>query len=160
MANSVINEVRMTGDGDRIKELLHTVKKDSTGPGSMDFNKIKPMPNHLRGTNEGEEWERENWQSKWNANNDWATFHDSIDFLIFETPWVGVPGLIMQLAFQFPDIEFEYKFADEELGKNIGHYKFIGNGVFDLLAKEGIKEHTEEGIKFAARMWGMEELLD
>lgn len=160
MANSVINEVRIISDGDRTKELLHAVKKDSLGPGSMDFNKIKPMPNHLVGANEGEEWAVENWQSKWNADNEWATIHDSIDFLIFETPRVGVPGLIMQLALQFPDVEFEYMFADEELGKNIGHYKFIGNSVLDLLAKAGIKEYTEEGIKFAARMWGIEELFD
>lgn len=48
MPNHVQNVVRLQGDEKRIREVLETVKNDQYGIGSVDFEKIIPMPQSLR----------------------------------------------------------------------------------------------------------------
>ena len=47
MPNYVTNNIYLKGDAQRIKELLEEVKNDEFGVGSIDFNKIIPMPESL-----------------------------------------------------------------------------------------------------------------
>ncbi len=58
MPNHVINLVTLRGDEKRIAEMLDAIKVDEVGRGSIDFNKIVPMPEALNitagsKTNEG-----------------------------------------------------------------------------------------------------------
>ena len=48
MPNHVVNRLTVSGDPEIVKELLSNVKDDNTGIGSIDFNKIIPMPESLR----------------------------------------------------------------------------------------------------------------
>ena len=47
MPNHIQNRVRITGEQSRIDELLKTVRNDEEDLGSIDFNKIIPMPKEL-----------------------------------------------------------------------------------------------------------------
>lgn len=47
MPNHVINNISLRGDPKKIRLLLETVKSDKIGAGSIDFNKVIPMPESL-----------------------------------------------------------------------------------------------------------------
>lgn len=48
MPNHIINTIRLTGDQEKISELLESVKDNRFGIGSLDFNKVIPMPESLQ----------------------------------------------------------------------------------------------------------------
>ena len=48
MPNHIINIIRLTGDREKISELLESVKDNRIGIGSLDFNKVIPMPESLQ----------------------------------------------------------------------------------------------------------------
>lgn len=48
MPNHIINTIRLTGDREKISELLESVKDSRFGIGSLDFNKVIPMPESLQ----------------------------------------------------------------------------------------------------------------
>ena len=48
MPNHIINTIRLTGDREKINELLESVKDNRFGIGSLDFNKVIPMPESLQ----------------------------------------------------------------------------------------------------------------
>lgn len=47
MPNHVTNRIALSGDSDRIKAMLEAIKNDKVGVGTVDFNKIIPMPEAL-----------------------------------------------------------------------------------------------------------------
>ena len=52
MPNHVINRITFTCDGDRLQQILSEICYDQRdeaeyGPGTLDFNKLKPMPKSL-----------------------------------------------------------------------------------------------------------------
>lgn len=48
MPNHIINTIRLKGDRQKISELLESVKDNKFGIGSLDFNKVIPMPESLQ----------------------------------------------------------------------------------------------------------------
>lgn len=47
MPNHVVNHISLRGDPKKIREMLEAIKSDELGIGSVDFNKIIPMPESL-----------------------------------------------------------------------------------------------------------------
>lgn len=47
MPNHVVNHISLHGDPEKIHEMLEAIKSDEIGVGSVDFNKIIPMPESL-----------------------------------------------------------------------------------------------------------------
>ena len=47
MPNHVVNHISLQGDPERIRSMLEAIKSDELGIGSVDFNKIIPMPESL-----------------------------------------------------------------------------------------------------------------
>ena len=47
MPNHVTNRISFRGDPEAIHRMLEAVKNDEEGYGSIDFNKILPMPKEL-----------------------------------------------------------------------------------------------------------------
>ena len=68
------------------------------------------------------DWCNEIWGTKWNAYK--CDLEDTEDTIYFLTAWSGVPKLIEMLSYKFPEAEFEYYFADEDFGYNVGSYRF------------------------------------
>lgn len=74
------------------------------------------------------EWCIENWGTKWNA---YDQRFDSPNIVWFNTAWSGVTELIQKLSEKFPDVEFDYAYADEDTGSNTGTGT-IQNGVISM----------------------------
>lgn len=47
MPNHVINNIYLRGNPKKIQSMLETIKSDKIGAGSIDFNKVIPMPESL-----------------------------------------------------------------------------------------------------------------
>lgn len=74
------------------------------------------------------DWSLKHWGTKWNA---YDTFADDITrniadkskssvILFFQTAWCGVPELIEKMVNMFPELYFEYLYADEDMTYNCG----------------------------------------
>ena len=70
-------------------------------------------------------WSCENWGTKWNA----CDARREGNILIFETPWDGVPRLMLMVSDKFPQVVMDYEFADEDFGYNTARYTFVGGEV-------------------------------
>ena len=44
MPNHVANHISLQGDPEKIRSMLEAIQSDELGVGSVDFNKIIPMP--------------------------------------------------------------------------------------------------------------------
>ena len=81
-------------------------------------------------------WSIREWGTKWNAY-DQSLEGNTITFL---TAWSGVPELLQQVAAQYPNIEFEYMYADEDWGQNTGDFIFKGDDIRSHLPSGGSPE--------------------
>lgn len=218
MPNHVMNILKLRGEQQKITKLLDTIKNDQMGIGSIDFNKIIPMPPTLnieagsrtaRGlkfyrefvevytlsgtTNMGKlasipqeseeiflrqrpdiprdqwelgrsawnnqrlygaptwyEWCIQHWGTKWNAYEMRAVeSFDTDDELRFQTAWSAPHPVLRKLAEQFPDIEIEHQWADEDWGRNCGRRVYCDGEC----TEEYYPENDADGVRFAAELW-------
>lgn len=142
MPNHVTNILVVSGDGAQKQGMFEAIKNDEIGLGSLDFNKVIPMPENIFRGNLGREerakygsdnwydWSVSNWGTKWNCYG----FHDQTaqDFdgstIEFQTAWSYPDQIIAALAEKYPDLHFEVKWADEDFGYNVGEKEYE-NGV-------------------------------
>jgi len=61
------------------------------------------------------------WRTKWNA---YAQLEIAENCIKWETAWAGVHNLVSIVAAKFPLVAFEYKYADEDTGSNVGRLTF------------------------------------
>ena len=101
------------------------------------------------------DWRCDNWGTKWNAYESYlCSSLDNKEVVIeFQTAWNGVPYLIEKLVSSYPNLSFEYKFADEDMGYNCGN----GNGENGLFTFDYIGGCNAESIKIYAECWGYDE---
>lgn len=157
MPNYITNRLTIDGTKEQIAEVLEFIKYDELGIGTIDFNKITPMPPWIFQGNLGREeeekygeencwydWSIKNWGTKWNAFHqlhDRSSAEDGVVY--FDTAWSGVPELMSKLARIFPDVTFYYEFADEDFGNNVGQYVFrgliINGGRLSDMSKEALE---------------------
>ena len=100
------------------------------------------------------EWSTATWGTKWNAFN--QNFEEP-NVLWFDTAWEGVPLLIQTLSEIFPDVEFQYAYADEDLGSNVGKGT-IRNGETDMTFPDNGSNEAFEIVFFVKP--GLEEYLE
>ena len=158
MPNNVTNVLKVHGDEEKVKAMFEAVKTDELGIGSMDFNKIIPTPDNIfqgnlgtaerekYGKNNWMDWNTSNWGSKWNSYGYSETVAEEFDgsCIEFFTAWCGVPKIMETLAGQYPDLCFEYKWADEDLGSNVGHIEYEdGEETFSSIPNGQSKEAYE-----------------
>ena len=79
MPNHVTNIIKLNGDRKQIRELLEQIQSDEHGLGTIDFEKIIPMPENIYRCNLGREemklygknnwydWCISNWGTKWSS---------------------------------------------------------------------------------------------
>lgn len=68
------------------------------------------------------EWNRDNWGTKWNGYDLEITEQDDIVTLRFDTAWSHPYPVVEKLSKRFPDDELHVRYADEDLGSNLGEY--------------------------------------
>lgn len=159
MPNHITNRLTILGDEEQVNKVLDFIKVEEgsdaddgeNGIGTIDFNKIIPMPDHIykgdlsfekqkeSNGNNWYDWSIENWGTKWNAYS--YMLNEDDNTLFFNTAWSGVPDLMEKLSSIFPDIKFEYAFADEDFGYNVASLELI-NGVMTNVCtpEDGSKE--------------------
>lgn len=106
------------------------------------FKMIKNIRDYGHATWYG--WSVKNWGTKWNAYE--VTISNGA--VTFETAWSHPEPVIEELSKKFPDDEIEIRYADEDIGYNLGHYT-IKNG-------KVTKFDIEDNIKFATDVKGVD----
>ena len=160
MPNHVTNVISFSGDKSRISAMLKEIQNDEHGIGSVDFEKILPMPDtvyngslgirerELYGENNWYDWRIGNWGTKWNSYGytENTTFQDGkIKFL---TAWSAPHPILKKLSEMFPDVKMEHEWADEDIGMNCGRYIYYdGERV-----EEYFPESQKECLEFAAKV--------
>lgn len=86
------------------------------------------------------DWAIINWGTKWNSSDCEKVNETTFDFT---TAWSGVSNLINIMSKEFPKIQFNYEYSDEDTGSNCGIGKYQ-NGEIELRnLKDGSKEAYE-----------------
>ncbi|MFZ5753554.1 MAG: hypothetical protein ACOY3J_04890 [Bacillota bacterium] len=139
MPNHITNILTAYGDKEKVRAMFEAIKNDEIGTGSIDFNKITPMPEYIYRGDLGREeiekygaencwydWSIKNWGTKWNSYG--YDEHTAENFdgstVKFLTAWSSVSDLMKKLSSMFPDIRFDYKWADEDFGHNTGKAEY------------------------------------
>lgn len=163
MPNNIYNIVTFDCSHERAKEILDAVRDDDYGPGSIDFNKLIPMPEDVYTGPLGEKeqklypgeknwygWSIENWGTKWPAYGS-DTLPKIEDALVFKTAWAAVPKIIETLSKKFPDVEVGYSWADEDFGSNTGMVTFKNGDAQSIYIPP---DRSPEAYEFAAAVFG------
>lgn len=69
------------------------------------------------------EWSIQHWGTKWNAYQ-CRPLNEKDDTMVFLTAWSSVPRLVKLLSEKYPDQKITYRWADEDLGHNVGEIVF------------------------------------
>lgn len=150
MPNHVQNRIHLDGKPEQIRQMLKKIQNEEYGIGTVDFEKILPMPDTVQ-EHEVIDWHIGNWGTKWNAYG----YDSSVDYsksenLEFWTAWSAPHPVIQKLSEMFPDIEFIHEWADEDLGVNCGKRTCWKGDVYE----EYYPETNKECMQFACSVWG------
>ncbi|RXI70517.1 hypothetical protein [Clostridium tetani] len=171
MPNHITNRLVIKGEKEEVNKVLHFIKiekeydEEINGIGTIDFNKITPMPKWIYGSSPdvhgistideekyGKEntciaWARKNWGTKWNAYSQ-PDDRNTENTIYFQTAWKGIPELIQKIAWIFPNVEIEYSWCDEDFGYNLGRYRFKDTEILEeYLPDGGSKDAYELGLE-------------
>lgn len=159
MPNHITNVIEIRGDRIEVNNLLEKIKNDEYGIGTIDFEKIIPMPDNIYrgnlGTKEREfygennwyDWSIANWGTKWNAYGFNESKNNSQkEKITFLTAWEAPHPIMEKLAEMYPEINIKHEWADEDIGMNCGRYCYSkGERV-----EKYIPESQKERLEFAA----------
>lgn len=118
MPNHVENIITLKGDEKRIREMLEAIKNDDFGLGTLDFNKIIPMPNSL------------NIEAGSRTDKGLKAYRDFIDVYVFgrnaEDALNAIQNIPKEIEDAFLKQRTDVKIDEWELGKtawnNIQNY--------------------------------------
>ena len=110
------------------------VKMADNDPEIFELGKQAYMNIEQYGVPTWYDWCYREWGTKWNAYG-----HERIDdnTIEFQTAWGGVPELMEKMSAQHPGIEFDYMYADEDWGYNVGKYSFLNGECTHEFVPEG-----------------------
>ena len=145
------NILNIQGSDGSVREALLQIMDEKLGVGSIDFNKITPMPRWAKCGSEGmrEQWCRENWTVPENAGGLEASVkgYDGGDTIEFDTVGGNVHDLMQKLSVMFPDspdLAFDYLWASEDVGKDGGMMQFThGELTYEYIPEADSQEAYE-----------------
>lgn len=82
------------------------------------------------------EWCQQNWGTKWNAYQPCPLCENS-DTMVFYTAWNSIPRLIEILSERYPEQTVFYRWADEDIGHNVGEFSMKAGKIIDINIPEG-----------------------
>lgn len=96
------------------------------------------------------DWCIHNWGTKWNS------YSNKVDTanrtLTFQTAWACPTPIVAALSDAFPDVEFVWRYADEDFGYNTGVFTYK-SGEMDYTEFEG---GSDEGRDMYVACWGVD----
>jgi hypothetical protein len=106
-------------------------------------------------------WAIDNWGTKWNAcdsrmgesrlDKDTDTLTQVITF---NTAWATPEPVLLALSEQYPTVQLNVTFADEDAGFNCGSYCLFKGAEIDLYLPEG---GTKDAMEIYFSLWGGED---
>ena len=217
MPNYVRNVIAFEGSDEEILAMLKHIKNDELEMGSIDFNKLIPMPESLNiecgsrtdqgvkmvkdfimklstekllsiqdndelekvlneqtrnvpdeskdrwklgvkatlnqmkyGAETWYDWSLKNWGTKWNSCNfgeDNSYFEKNT--IMFDTAWSAPHPVLEKLAETYPNISFEHRWADEDMGANCGKCRYENGERKSFL----VPSDHKTALEFAAVVW-------
>ena len=99
------------------------------------------------------------WRMKmWNTNSEGRRFEPFADnTLCFETAWSRAAPIVEQLSRMYPDVTFQYSWADEDFGNNVGEVE-LQNG--EITYENIPAPFSKEAFEMAADIRGENLLAD
>ena len=95
-------------------------------------------------------WRREHWGTKWNSYDFFWVDEGSTDedgnftvSFMFNTAWSTPYGIWEAVAVQYPDLEIDVVYADEDTGYNAGRFHLIDGCDYEYETKGGSDEAME-----------------
>ena len=144
MPNHITNRVKLIGEPSEIRRVMEAVKNDEVGLGSLDFEKIIPMPANV---DDSYNWCISNWGTKWNSYGYESIENpDNSDTISFLTAWSAPHPVLEKLTAMFPSVTVEHEWADEDIGINCGRRTYYDGE----RTEEYYPEYGKESIEFAA----------
>ena len=162
MPNHVQNRITFECEPEQIAEILEQIKHDKYGIGTIDFEKIMPMPpeiyrgdlgqreRDLYGESNWYDWSVANWGTKWNAYEFPERPYQMGEPLCFLTAWTPPHPILEKLSQMFPGIEITHEWADEDYGQNCGRRCYLGGDC----TEDWVPGFEEDAVKFACKIWG------
>ena len=171
MPNHVTNELRFHHcTEERFHEILKDIQNDEYGLGSIDFRKLIPEPEGLYMGDLGIEemkrykdnnwydWRVKNWNTKWNAYGFEApTYSGDAGTMTFLTANCSPFRVLFKLSEKYSDVEFELRYADEDLGYNVGEISFAAG---ELIDDNTPRDGTAAAQELAAGILGIDLTFD
>ena len=112
----------------------------------------KALDNYAKyGAKDWYDWRRGNWGTKWNACRTQINDLDKPE-IYFDTAWSTPIPVLDKLSQMYPDLKFDFEFADEDIGRNAGDM-LIQNGE---ILKGGFLDDCKEACEVYFRLWGGE----
>lgn len=181
MPNHITNLISFGDQPEQIAafhQMLRDLRQEDGVYGSIDFNKLIPMPESLNieagsrtdsgldayrrfmagdktaedfrkdhpaewalgkqayenirryGSPTWYEWCNKNWGTKWNAYS-CVELGKEDDTLEFFTAWSSVPTILEVLSKKYPDQAVSYRWADEDIGSNVGEAVYKNGEMID-----------------------------
>ena len=146
MPNHITNRIKLIGEPADVRRVMEAVKVDKVGPGSLDFEKVIPMPDDVE---DSYNWCIDNWDTKWNSYG-YESFEteENSDTISFLTAWSAPHTILEKLTTMFPTITFEHEWADEDIGMNCGRRTYYDGE----RTEEYYPNYGKESIEFAAKV--------
>ena len=95
-------------------------------------------------------WRNKYWGTKWGAYDGYVKVGNTVVTFVFSTAWSAPIPIYEQLAKKYPDLTWEVRYADEDIGSNCGIIQYNHNpGELDYYGEREIS-HPEQ---FARRIW-------
>ena len=135
MPNIVINKVEILGC---TKEEVDNILSNVTYQGLVfNFNAIIPLGDKPV----SRDLAISKWGTKWSAGDYRRVSHNTF---MFETPWSHPFPVIEKFSRKFAEgIELDIKFADEDFGHNLGHYKIKDGKITTEIIGSDEDDHWE-----------------
>lgn len=111
--------------------------------GEKAYNNIKTY-----GYRDWYDWSIAKWGTKWNACSQ-EDYDLSSNYFCFETAWSAPTPIVKELSKKYPNVLFEIKFADEDIGNNCGVISFK-NG---CAIEHNLFDYSKRSIIFACEIW-------
>lgn len=99
------------------------------------------------------EWCNKNWGTKWNSCDNCNDLERRT--IIFSTAWSCPIPIVAALAEKFPDVDFVWKYADEDSGNNAGKITYSGGDLSITAFETG----SSEAYAMYVECWGESECL-
>lgn len=146
MPNHITNRIKLIGEPAEIRRFMGIIKSDEFGLGSIDFNKVIPMPANV---DDSYNWCIDNWGTKWNSYG-YEDFEntENTGTISFLTAWAAPHPILEKLTTMFPTITFEHEWADENIGINCGRRTYYDGE----RTEEYYPDYGKESIEFAAKV--------